>query len=408
MRLLSIAFSVLVLALAGDAMATDLFTGEPVRVTRSADWPLVELHEDPSPLFVKEPFTEAARQDEPDILDGFGGDAEPPSRRFLLHGAPGWDRTDDARPPVLLVHGAVIDATTSWGRASFRGRGGAGLAARLSHAGRRVFAITFAHPHGCNYLWAEQIGNAIRRVRALTKAEKVDVVAHSKGGVAARLHASDVRRAGMAKFKGDIRRLLLVGSPNGGIDVAFAYPNLNYWIIHHKASGPLSWTEALCYGVWTDLRKSNLYAAPEGRGAFPGQAQMVARWDGTYGLYDADPLQFDVESTYRGGRGRVSISLGIDRAIADGGDLIARLAKAGVDRRVEVALLAGTKPYVMGFVGERRGPSDGLLLVRSALAQEAITKAGAKVIRADTLHLSHIELAFADPAIAWIEETLSR
>jgi hypothetical protein len=69
-------------------------------------------------------------------------------------------------------------------------------------------------------------------------------------------------------------------------------------------------------------------------------------------------------------------------------------------------MLAGSKTAVMGFTGERRGPSDGLLLVRSALATDGLTKAGAKVLRRDTLHLSHIELIYAEPALKWIEEAL--
>ena len=60
----------------------------------------------------------------------------------------------------------------------------------------------------------------------------------------------------------------------------------------------------------------------------------------------------------------------------------------------------------MGFVGERRGPSDGLLLVRSALSIEGIAKAGAKVLRRDVLHLSHIELVYAEPAVKWVVEAL--
>jgi hypothetical protein len=102
----------------------------------------------------------------------------------------------------------------------------------------------------------------------------------------------------------------------------------------------------------------------------------------------------------------VSVSLGIDRAIKDGGDMIAELERTGVAKSVEVALLAGTKPQVLEFVGERRGPSDGLVLVRSALSIEGIPRAGAKVLRRDTLRLSHIELAYAEPAIAWIEGAL--
>ncbi len=248
----------------------------------------------------------------------------------------------------------------------------------------------------------EQVANAIARVRAVTGAPQVDLVAHSKGGVPARIYCSSLRKPGMTAFRGDVRRLALVGCANEGIDVAFAYPNLNYWVIMNKASSPLVWTDALVYGVWTDLRARSLYASG---GCFPGQSQVLRRWDSVYGLYESDE-QFDVVTTYNGGHGKVSNSLGIDHAIKEGGDLIARLDKAGVDKRVSVVLLAGSKPAVMGFTGERRGPSDGLLLVRSALATDGITRAGAKVLRRDVLHLNHIELIYAEPAMRWIEEAL--
>jgi hypothetical protein len=42
-----------------------------------------------------------------DIVMAFGS-ATPPSKRVLLHYMPGWDR-QDTRPPVLLVHGTVVD-----------------------------------------------------------------------------------------------------------------------------------------------------------------------------------------------------------------------------------------------------------------------------------------------------------
>jgi triacylglycerol lipase len=389
-------------------MGSERFGTEPLRVERSADWERLELLEDAAPFFVREPFTETSRQDEDEIIAAFAGEKEPSSGRFILHVARAPAKPDPDAPPVLLVPGAVVDATTSFGRSSFKGRGGVGLAASLAKTGRQVFAITFAHPHGCNWLQSEQVANAIARIRAITGAARVDVVAHSKGAVAARLYASDLRKPGMTRFRGDIRRLVLIGAPNAGIDVAFAYPNLNYWVIHNQASSPVVWTEALCYGTWTNLRPRSLYSAPEGGGAFAGQAQMLRRWDGVYGLYRADPNQWDVETTYNGGRGRVSVSPGIDRAIEDGGGLMARLEKTGVDKRVEIALLAGTKPALMGFVGERRGPSDGLVLVRSALASEGLARAGAKIVRRDTLCLSHVELAYAPSAMRWIAEALGK
>jgi hypothetical protein len=132
---------------------------------------------------------------------------------------------------------------------------------------------------------------------------------------------------------------------------------------------------------------------------------MLKRWDGVYGLYESAE-QFDVKTTYEGGKGKVSHSLGIDKAIKQGGDLVAKLEKTGVDRRIQVVLLAGSKNAIMGFTGERRGPSDGLLLVRSALATDGITRAGAKVLRRDVLNLSHIELVYAEPALKWVEEAL--
>lgn len=392
----------LLCALVGPARGTGDLVLEPLLVTSSSDWERIELVEDRSSFFTKEPFAPESRRTLKDIKAGFDGDAEPPSSRFLLHAAKGWNRTDDKLPPILLVHGAIVDATKSWGAGAFKGRGGAGLAARLAVSGRRVFAITFAHPHGDNWMQTEQVANAIARVRAVTGAPQVDLVAHSKGGVPARIYCSSLRKPGMTAFRGDVRRLALVGCANEGIDVAFAYPNLNYWVIMNKASSPLVWTDALVYGVWTDLRARSLYASG---GCFPGQSQVLRRWDSVYGLYESDE-QFDVVTTYNGGHGKVSNSLGIDHAIKEGGDLIARLDKAGVDKRVSVVLLAGSKPAVMGFTGERRGPSDGLLLVRSALATDGITRAGAKVLRRDVLHLNHIELIYAEPAMRWIEEAL--
>jgi hypothetical protein len=392
----------LVLATPSIARATDDLVKEPLRTTHTERWDRIELLEDRSPIFTREPFVAVCRREVPEVRDAFG-ESEPPSSRFLLHACKGWDRAQDPRPPILLVHGAVVDATRSFGAGGFGGRAGDGLAARLAASGRRVFAITFAHPHGDNWLASEHVANAIARIKTLTGSRAVDVVAHSKGGIAVRLYASSLRKPGMTAYRGDVHRIVFLGVPNDGIDVAFAYPNLSYWIIANDGSGPVVFTEAMVYGAWKDLRDRSIYAG----GAFPGQAQMLRRWDKVYGLYRGDDAQFDLETTYEGGRGQVSHSLGIDRAIKDGGDLVAKLEKTGLDRRVEVALLAGTKPALLGFTGERRGPSDGIVLVRSALATDGLAKNGAKVLRKDVLHLSHIELVYAEPALRWVEEALA-
>src|SRR5207302_2426673 len=151
-KLLALAFA---LVAAPAARATSDLSKEPLLVTSSEDWERTELLEDRSGLFAKEPFAKVSRRQLPDIKAGFDGESEPSSSRFLLHCAKGWDRADDKLPPVLLVHGAIVDATKSWGKNAFKGRGGAGLAARLAASGRRVFAITFAHPHGDNWMQAE-------------------------------------------------------------------------------------------------------------------------------------------------------------------------------------------------------------------------------------------------------------
>ena len=45
------------------------------------------------------------------------------------------------------------------------------------------------------------------------------------------------------RYREDVRRYVMLGTPNGGIDVSFAYPNLNYYILLNKTPAPLSWTK---------------------------------------------------------------------------------------------------------------------------------------------------------------------
>ena len=142
-------------------------------------------------------------------------------------------------PALLLVHGATSDAACWIRPYNHRDQG---LAAFFAARGRRVFAVTFAHKHGCNLLQAQQLNLAIQRVRELTDARRVDVLAHSKGGVAARALASGVREPWMTPYKGDIRRLVLVGAPNAGIDYSFRHPVANLALVPEKVgfNAPMS------------------------------------------------------------------------------------------------------------------------------------------------------------------------
>ncbi|RMG08573.1 MAG: acetyltransferase [Planctomycetota bacterium] len=393
----------LTLALAGPAAATDRFDpSQSPPSFSSTRWERTERLEDPHPALVQEPFLPLLEHRLPEIVEAFGGDASPPSSQALLHYARGWKEADPELPPVLLVHGAGLTANHCFADRPFE-QPHSGLAARLSADRRAVFAITFAHPHGDNVLQAELLADAIARVRHVTGAAKVDLVAHSKGGMSARIYLSNAGREWSTRYRGDVRRYVMLGTPNGGLDVSFAYPNLNYWILQHGVAAPLSFTAGYYYGRWTEWRAQSVYK----EGAFPGQAQMLARWDRRYGRTRAKG-QVDVDTTYDGGKGQVSVSLGIERAIADGGHFMAHLARHGVDPEVELAVLAGTSPWILGMVGERRGPSDGLLLVASAWDTAALTSRGARLLRKDALFLNHLQLVYDPRANDWVAEVLAQ
>jgi pimeloyl-ACP methyl ester carboxylesterase len=390
-----------VASLAPRAGATEAFDPSKAVACETKRWARLERLADPHERMVKERFIPLLEHRDPEIRAAFGA-GDPPSSQLLLHYAGGHDRATSP-VPVILVHGAGLTANQCFADRPIE-QPYEGLAARLARSGRAVFAVTFAHPHGCNFLQAEALADAIARVRHVTGAEKVDLVAHSKGAMAARIYLSDAGPAWATRYRGDVRRYVMLGAPNGGIDVSFAYPNLNYWILERASPAPLSFTEGFYYGVWKTFAPQSIYAAG---GAFPGQAQMLRRFDGRYGRTKAKG-QLDVDTTYDGGRGKVSASLGIDKAIAEGGHTVEKLRKKGIAPGVEIAVLAGTNPYMVGLVGERRGPSDGLVLVASVLDLDPLTARGARVVRKDLRHLNHLQLVYEPRASDWVLEALSR
>ena len=382
------------------AQATEAFDPTQAVECETDRWAKVELLEDTDEHMIQEPFTDLVKHHDPETVKAFGSQT-PASSKFLLHYAPGWDSAE-AETPVLLVHGAGLTANHCFTDHPIE-QPYEGLANRLARAKRAAFAITFAHPHGDNFIQAECVADAIARIKHVTGADKVDLVAHSKGGMSTRIYVSDAGPSWVTKFRGDVRRYVMLGTPNGGIDVSFAYPNLNYWILENKSPAPLSWTRCLHYGVWKDFDSRTIY----GDGWFPGQAQMVARWDHRYGRTTAKG-QFDIDSTYEGGKGAVSLSRGIDAAIEDGDHLMAKLHKKGVHPSVELAVLAGTSPWIMHMVGERRAPSDGLLLVASAFTTDGLTRRGAELIRKDLRALNHLQLVYDPRANEWVLEVLDK
>ncbi|MCO4774097.1 MAG: DUF3488 domain-containing protein, partial [Deltaproteobacteria bacterium] len=320
-------------------------------------WDRIELHRDSdATLFVSEDVAPGhslsdSAQLSPHMVSLFGS-AEPSSSDFLLHYAPGWAFAD-AETPVLLIPGASTSASGVFGP----------LARSLASRGRAVFAISFPHLHGDCFQQAEHVADAVERILTLTGASQVDLVGHSKGGIAAAVYlgnrpgvdwGSEGRGARYAnrgtEYRGDIRRFVALASPFGGVDTGFR------WTAPHLLTaagedplGPSAWTSYYPYTTTAPAIVEDLAALdywPEGGDAFPGQAQLLAAWDQVHPLpggrqdLGAFALQQDWLTTYEGGFGFYSWSDGIDSAIAAGGGFVTRLAAAPLWMGVIPALLA--------------------------------------------------------------------
>jgi len=109
----------------------------------------------------------------------------------------------DGRPPLVFVHGL------GGGRGDF-----VPMAWYLRRKGRRrSYSMRFEGP-GDVETQARQLAEFVRNVVAVTGEAQVDVVAHSLGGVAARVAIQD---HGLAPL---VRRLVTMGSPHHGTYVA--------------------------------------------------------------------------------------------------------------------------------------------------------------------------------------------
>ena len=90
-----------------------------------------------------------------------------------------------------------------------------GLATRLREAGRDVTVVDLPdRAQGDLTTQADALGATAAQVRARTRAPSVDVVGYSAGGVVARLWTTEGGGAGQ------VRRLVMLGSPLHGTDVA--------------------------------------------------------------------------------------------------------------------------------------------------------------------------------------------
>jgi hypothetical protein len=368
-------------------------------------WVRVERWRDPAPAFTQETFPPDGRGDQSgQRVTFFGGDATPHSSRFLMYYAPHWNANPKATP-VLLVHGANQDADLAWADPNEAGAFGCGrktcpstgFMQVLAAEGFKVFALGFPHKNGDGYFWAEQIADAIAVVKQRTGADRVDVVAWSKSGLNARMYVSSVNKPWGSAYQEDVRRLVMLGSPNNGIDLSFrhgwtfslaVYPECGGMI-----NGPTPHDALVCFGLlrpgpqWT-------YASSY----FPGSAQLLKRWDGVYGL---PTLEQDWYTTYYGGAGFYTRGDGIAAYL--GASLIDTVRNAGTAASVRAHNLCGNQNDIALLHNEHTGPSDGVLFIASCNDATGITHHGGSAVVA----VNHLELGWDTPSTTQIKSWLN-
>lgn len=425
-------------------------------------WAAIERHRDPdTTLFRPQQFNEATAWPEDSQFTPFistcFGTTEPDAGAFLLHVGLGGQTATGT--PVLFVPGAGDNAS----------RGFVIMSLFMAAEGRPVYGITFSHPHGDVFQQAEIVADAIARIKERTGAAKVDVVSHSKGGLASAIYLSHTRGADWGNpayeaigtpYRGDVRRAVFIATPLDGVDTAYRWPGINYAALDpESAAAPSSWdtyypatSTFLLNNV--DLSRQDFF--PGGGDLFPGQRQLLKAqpvdlpgsmpWLGVYAM-----AQQDWYTTWNGGLGFYSDSRGIEAAVEAGGNVIDTLATQGVDPRVELFILAGKNPLLTNgtwlladqlyesvwldiatasvdvwgsliteivdhtmpnlqvsdgdiqglssgklILGEITAPSDGLVMLRSATREQALTARGAEVKETRVVDLAHLDLLYAN------------
>ncbi|MCO5999490.1 esterase/lipase family protein [Actinoallomurus rhizosphaericola] len=368
-------------------------------------WGTVERYRDTSSGFAAEDYPPGGVGDQTGQTQRlFGGVAEPHSSRFLLYQAP--NALTGSKPvPVLLVHGANQTADQAWANPNVLGPNGCGSAScpstglmqYLDGRGYKVFAIGFPHKTGDGYYWSEQIGDAVKLIKAKTGASQVDVVGWSKGAFNARMYVSSLRKSWGTAYAGDVRRLILLGGPNKGFDWGFRHGWSHDFAIFPQCGGsldaPAPHTAMVCYGLWYDETQLSY----EGT-AFPGARQMLYRWDDVYPLPTTEQ---DWYTTYYGGQGYYTSGRGIQYSI-DQGSLVQPLIDAGVPASVPVYELCGNSPTMPLMHNEHTGPSDGAVFVASCTNTAGIANRAASA----TLALNHLQLGWNSGAEAQVASWL--
>lgn len=399
---LALGIGALIGAFASPAVA-GLPVWEQTFMSAQNGWAQVERWRDGSGGITQEAFPPDGRGDQTGQRATFFATARPSSSRFLLYYAPGWNT--GARPvPVLLVHGANQDADLAWADPNEAGGYGCGRAScpstglmqNLSAAGHRVFALGLAHKNGDGYFWSEQIANAIAVIKQRTGASTVDVIAWSKAASNARMYVSSVRKSWGTAYRGDVRRLILLGSANNGIDLSFrhgwTYSLTVYPACNGVINGPTPHDKLVCYGV--------LRSGPEwtyDSAYFPGSAQLLKSWLSRYPLPAGEQ---DWYTTYYGGTGYYSAGPGLNAYISR--SLVDTIRYAPSPAGVRLHNICGDQPNIALLHNEHTGPSDGVVFVESCRDTYGVTNHGGSV----TLPVNHLELGWVSATINQIKTYL--
>lgn len=263
----------------------------------------------------------------------------------------------------------------------------------------RVFALTFPHPFGDNDNQAMQLAWALGIVRARTGVGAVDVVAHSKGGLALAAYLKGRVGKWGVPFANDVARAVFLGAPLGGMDWTFRHPNATWTAQTWSLPMPTAWDKVLEYGLWKDITERSIYG-----GAYPGLLQSLWPWDEAY---DLSMVEQDWYTTYYGGQGFVSHSKGIHEAVTLGGTWMQALWALPAPSSVAVAAGVGGSAMVNGVMWEATGPSDGMVFEASAGDLSDYEDAGCTVLGRQTFGtLNHWELLYGHDATAFVRDVL--
>lgn len=372
----------------------------------SYGWNKVERWNDSDTNWPAEYYLPDGRMDQTGQRATFFGTGEPAGSNFLMYYAPGWN-TGSHTTPVLLVPGAADNVDREYADPALNGAGTCGqtscpttgLMQYLSGNGYRVFGVQFANTQGDNYEQAQTISDAIQVVKADLGVSKVDVVAWSKGATPARMYPASVKPSWGRAYQGDIRKLVLLGGANKGLDYTFAHGDPGNILVYPECGGSLNGPSATinytCYGFVYNHPELSIYST-QGFDTYRGQRQMLYRWDGTYGV---DTSTTDYYTVYYGGQGAYSYSYGIQSAI-DSGSIISTIRAATVPSTVSTYLLCGGTNNIYGFYNENRGPSDGLVFEASCRDTGGFGSIGGNtLVSAD----NHLLLGWESTAVSTIK-----